>query len=324
MLRQIPFSALPGIGVGHASDPEGCTGCTVLLADTDMAAGIDVRGGGPASRETPLLAPAASCTRIHAILLAGGSAFGLRAAEGVTAFLEEQGRGFDTGFAKVPLVCASCLYDLEIGSPSARPDAAMARRACLDAANRRSDSGCIGAGTGCTVGKLSGVTGMMKTGLGCTAVQSGDVMVGAVAAVNALGDVFEADSGRELAGQLAPGAKGFVSSEQMLMEHCTPADNLFTGNTTLAVVVTNAAFDKTRLTKIAAMAHNGLARTIRPLNTSADGDTVYAVSTGTVPAGEDALGTLAARVLAEAVRLAVTRAGSMAGYPAHRDLTFLH
>lgn len=322
-LTEIPLNAIPGFSLGHAEDRTGLTGCTVILADTDMAAGVDVRGGGPASRETELLSPVASCERIHAVLLSGGSAFGLRAADGVMRFLEERGRGFDTGFARVPLVCASCLYDLEIGDASARPDADMGYRACLDAANRRADCGSIGAGTGCTVGKLNGTATMMKSGLGCHAVRIGDVCVGAVVAVNALGDVFEPDSGRKLAGMLSPDKKRFADSEKALMATCAErGDNLFTGNTTIGCVVTNAAFDKTRLKKIAAMAQNGLARTIRPVHTSADGDTVYALSTGNVHANQDAVGTLAAHVMAKAVNAAVLAAEGTPDCPASRDLSF--
>lgn len=323
VMTEIPLNAIPGFSLGHAEDRTGLTGCTVILADTDMAAGVDVRGGGPASRETELLSPVASCERIHAVLLGGGSAFGLRAADGVMRFLEERGRGFDTGFARVPLVCASCLYDLEIGDASARPDADMGYRACLDAANRRADCGSIGAGTGCTVGKLNGTNTMMKSGLGCFAVRVGEVCVGAVVAVNALGDVFELDGGRRIAGMLTPDKTGFADSETALMTSCAErGENLFTGNTTIGCILTNAAFDKTRLKKIAAMAHNGLARTIRPVHTSADGDTLYALSAGRVRANPDAVGTLAARVMGLAVNAAVRAATGTPDCPASRDLTF--
>lgn len=323
-LTEIPLNAVPGFRIGHAGDPAGMTGCTVILADTDMAAGIDVRGGGPASRETELLSPVASCERIHAVLLAGGSAFGLRSADGVMRYLEEHGQGFDTGFARVPLVCASCLYDLEIGDASVRPDADMGYRACLDAAARNaSGSGNMGAGTGCTVGKLNGVASMMKSGLGCFAVRVGEVMIGAVAAVNALGDIFDIDSGRQLAGMLAPDKTGFADSEQALMRTCAErADNLFTGNTTLGCILTNAEFDKTHLKKIAAMAHNGLARTIRPVHTSADGDSIYALSAGHVRANLDAVGTLAAYVMGKAVNAAVLFASGTTDCPAASELSF--
>lgn len=322
-LTEIPLNTIPGFRIGHAEDTTGITGCTVILADTDMAAGIDVRGGGPASRETELLSPVAACERIHAVLLSGGSAFGLRAADGVMRFLEEHGRGFDTGFARVPLVCASCLYDLEIGDATARPDADMGYRACVDAINNRAVCGNAGAGTGCTVGKLNGTATMMKSGLGCHAVRVGNVCVGAVVAVNALGDVFDMNSGRKLAGMLLPDGTGFADSERALIATCAErGDNLFTGNTTIGCIVTNADFDKTHLKKIAAMAQNGLARTIRPVHTSADGDTVYALSAGSVRANQDAVGTLAAHVMAKAVNAAVLAAEGTPGCPAAGDLDF--
>ncbi|MGN1037936.1 MAG: P1 family peptidase, partial [Mailhella sp.] len=275
------------------------------------------------SRETELLSPLASCERIHAVLLSGGSAFGLRAAEGVMQYLEENGRGFDTGFARVPLVCASCLYDLQIGSSSVRPDSAMAYQACLDAVNRRAESGNIGAGMGCTVGKLNGVHTMMKSSLGCYAVRIGEIMVGAVVAVNALGDVFDIDSGKKLAGMLSPERTSFADSEKALVSSCSGrADNLFTGNTTIGAVITNASFRKSQLKKIASMAHNGLARTIRPVHTSADGDSLYAISTGNARANQDAIGALAAYITGRAVNAAVRAARGSSSCPAMRDLPF--
>ena len=320
---EIPLNTVPGFRTGHAQNAAGMTGCTVLLADDDMAAAVDVRGGGPASRETELLAPTAACERIHALLLSGGSAFGLAAADGVMRYLEERGRGFDTGFAKVPLVCASCLYDLEIGDASVSPDAGMGYAACIDAERNAGECGCVGAGTGCTVGKLNGTDSMMKSGLGSFAVRIGDVMVGALVAVNALGDVFDIDTGARIAGMLSPDKRRFAESEEALFRTCERrADNLFTGNTTIGAVVTNAAFSKSQLKKIASMAHNGLARTIRPVHTSADGDSIYALSTGHVRANQDAVGTLAALVMGKAVNRAVRAATGTARCPAAGDLTF--
>ena len=322
-MTEIPLCEIPGFHVGHAQNSEGVTGCTVILADTDMAAAVDVRGGGPASRETELLSSTAACQRIHALLLSGGSAFGLRAADGVMRFLEEHGRGFDTGFARVPLVCASCLYDLQIGSSTCRPDADMGYAACIHASRNTVECGNIGAGTGCTVGKLNGVPAMMKSGLGCYAVSIGEVMVGAIVAVNALGDIFDMDTGEQIAGMLTPDKKHFAGSEQALLQSCAQrADNLFTGNTTIGAVMTNASFDKHQLKKIAAMAHNGFARTIRPVHTSADGDSIYALSSGSVRANQDAVGTLASYVMGKAVNVAVRSASGMAGCPAACDLSF--
>ncbi|MCQ2444709.1 MAG: P1 family peptidase [Mailhella sp.] len=325
ILTEIPLSAIPGFRVGHAADEAGLTGCTVILAEDDMAAGIDVRGGGPASRESELLSPTASCARIHALLLSGGSAFGLRAADGVMRYLEERGRGFDTGFARVPLVCASCLYDLGIGDAGARPDADMAYAACLDAEMPGGADRCgnAGAGCGCTVGKMNGADCMMKSGIGSFAVKAGDLMVGAIVAVNALGDVYDMAGGKKIAGMLTPDRKGFASCEEALVAAgCARGENLFTGNTTIGAVFTNAGFDKVRLRKIAMTAHNGYARTIRPVHTSADGDTIYALSAGTVHANPDAVATLAAHVMGMAVNRAVLSARSAGGCPAAMDLRF--
>ena len=320
---EIPLHDIPGFRIGHAQDETGVTGCTVLLADDDMAAAVDVRGGGPASRETELLAPTAACERIHALLLSGGSAFGLAAADGVMRYLEEKGQGFDTGFARVPLVCASCLYDLQMSGNGARPDADTGYAACLDAGKRSEACGNVGAGTGCSVGKLNGVSAMMKSGLGTFAVRIGEVMVGAVVAVNALGDIFDIDTGRQIAGMLSSDGTGFAGSEDALFRTCAGrADNLFTGNTTIGAIITNAAFSKSQLKKIAAMAHNGLARTIRPVHTSADGDSIYALSTGDIRANQDAVGTLAAYVMGKAVNRAVRSAESTEACPAAADLPF--
>lgn len=320
-MHEIPFSQISGLRVGHAQDEHALTGCTVVLAESDMAAGLDIRGGGPASRESALLSPLASCERIHAVLLSGGSAFGLRAADGVMTFLESRGQGFDTGVAHVPLVCASCLFDLGIGDPQARPDADMAFRACLDAERHRDDSGNIGAGTGCTVGKLYGPQYMMRSGLGCFAVELGKIQVGAMVAVNALGDVFDPDSGRKLAGMIDKEHHTFLDSEEELIRSCSSREkNLFTGNTTLGVVITNAAFRKPELNKIASMAHDGYARCIRPVHTSVDGDSIYALSVGEVHAHLDAIGTLAAHVMCQAIRRAVLSAVGLPHCPAARDL----
>ena len=203
MMREIGIMEVGGFQVGHAQDLEAATGCTVILCDRMSSAGLDVRGGGPASRESQILAPVAAAQGINAVLLSGGSAFGLDAAGGVMRYLEERGIGFQVGVTVVPLVCASCLFDLALVNHRVRPDAAMAYRACEDAYRKsRGDSGCIGAGTGATVGKFHGQEYLMKSGLGCYALQVGELKVGAVVAVNALGDVFDCDTGKKLAGML--------------------------------------------------------------------------------------------------------------------------
>ena len=319
-MKEIEITQIENILIGNAQDDLGGTGLTVVLCKRGAPAGLDVRGGGPASRESELLRPVAACEGVHAVLLSGGSAFGLDAAGGVMRYLSEQGIGFDTGVAKVPLVCQSCLFDLSVASPSCRPGAEMAYQACKNAEKNRPASGNAGAGTGASVGKLLGMDFAMKTGLGMYAVQAGPLKVGALAAVNALGDVFDCDTGAQIAGLRSEQGDSLRSSEQFMLEMLDRPANLFAGNTTLGVVVTNAAFDKTQMNKVAAMAQNGLARAIRPVHTSADGDSVYALSVGDVRANLDAVGTIAATVLARAIRSAVWTAQSAYGLPCAREL----
>ena len=297
------------------------TGCTVLLFGKDGApAGLDVRGGGPASRESELLKPMAAASSIHAILLSGGSAFGLDAAGGVMRYLEERNIGFDVGVTKVPLVCQSCLFDLTVASAQVRPDAAMAYAACQNAEKGNYQDGNYGAGTGATVGKLLGMEHCMKSGIGSYAVQVGDLQVGALVAVNALGDIYDWKNGQKVAGLLAEDHKTFLDAEQVALQKTEVVENKFVGNTTLGVILTNARFDKTKLCKIAGMAHDGYARAIRPVHTTADGDSIYAVSLGEVSADQDVVGALGAQVMAQAIVRAVQAAKSAYGFPAASEL----
>ena len=233
-------------------------------------------------------------------------------------WLEERGIGFDTGAARVPLVCASCLYDLTVGSSTVRPGPEMGYAACENAGNYR--DGCHGAGTGASVGKFRGMGQAMKTGIGSYAVRLGQLEVGAVVALNALGDVFDWRTGREAAGMLTPGRDGFLSTEGEMYRSSKVVKNKFVGNTTIGAVVTNARFDKTAMNKIAAMAQNGMVRAIRPVNTTADGDSLYALSVGDVEADLDLVGTLAAQAVAEAILRAADSAAGSYGLPARRDL----
>ena len=318
ILQEIAVTSIQNIQIGQAQDDAAATGCTVLLCPAGAAAGLDVRGGGPASRESELLRPTAAAEKIHAVLLSGGSAFGLEAAGGVMRWLEERGIGFDTGAARVPLVCASCLYDLTVGSSDVRPGAAMGYAACENAGNYR--DGCFGAGTGASVGKLRGMAQAMKSGIGSYAVRLGALEVGAVVAVNALGDVFDWRTGRQAAGLLTPDRSGFLSTAEEMYRSSKVVKNKFVGNTTIGAVVTNARFGKTEMNKVAAMASNGMARAIRPVNTTADGDSLYALSVGEVEADLDMVGALAAQTVAEAILRAVDAAAGAADLPARRDL----
>ncbi len=317
-MHEIDFCEVGGFRLGHADSEKSATGCSELLYDALAAAGVAIRGGGPASRETPLLDPLADAKGIHALLLSGGSAFGLDAAGGVMQYLEGKNIGFDVGVTKVPLVCQSCLFDLVIGDCHTRPDAAMAIVACKDAdcnSQRPAQLGNVGAGMGCTVGKYRGKDFAMKGGLGCHAVQIGEIKIGAIVAVNALGDIFDPDTGAQIAGLLTPDGKGLRSTEAELYADMQAAYNVFTGNTTIGAIVTNAAFSKAELSKIASMAHNGYARSIRPVHTTADGDSIYALSTGDKTADLNAVGTLAAYVMAKAVAKGVMAAKALDGFP---------
>ena len=258
---------------------------------------------------------------MHAVVLGGGSAFGLDAAGGVMKYLEEKDIGFDVGITKVPLVAQSDIFDLTVGDPSVRPDHRMgyeAARIAFEAPNYR--DGNAGAGCGATVGKLAGMETCMKTGIGSFALEEGDFRIGAIVVVNALGDIYDAKTGEKVAGLLSEDRTGFRDSVEMMKGSLNVVENRFTGNTTIGAVITNGRFTKAQLCKIASMAHNGYARSIRPVHTSADGDSIYALSTGDYPVDHDVAGTLAAEVMSEAILRAVESADSAFGYPAAKDL----
>ena len=320
-MKEISIKDFRNIQIGQAENVQAGTGCTVFLLGREGASvGLDVRGGGPASRESELLKPLATAQVIHAILLAGGSAFGLDAAGGVMRYLEERGIGVDVGVTRVPLVCQSDLFDLTVADAHTRPDAAMAYEACVNAETGNYRDGNHGAGTGATVGKLLGMEHCMKSGIGSYAVQMGNLQVGAVVAVNAVGDVYDYENGRKIAGLLAADGKTFLDSELAALQAIEAQAEKFVGNTTLGVILTNARLDKAHLCKIAGMAHDGYARAIRPVHTSMDGDSIYAVSLGDVPADMDVVGTLAARVMAKAIVRAVQAAEPAYGLPSAGEI----
>ena len=316
-MREISIRELSPVRIGQTENREAGTGCTVFVCEKGMRTGLDVRGGGPASRESQLLNPLADAKVIHGIVLAGGSAFGLGAANGVMDYLEQRGIGYDAGITKVPLVVQSNLFDLTVGNPHIRPDAAMgyeAARCAFEEQNYR--DGNYGAGCGATVGKLAGMGTCMKTGMGSCAIRIGDLMVGAVVALNAFGDIFDWKTGKQIAGLLTEDHSGFLSTSEEMRSNLQIIENRFTGNTTLGVVLTNAQFSKAELCKIAGMAHDGYARSIRPVHTSVDGDSIYAVSAGEIRADQDLVGTLAAEMISEAIIRAVQNAESAYGFPA--------
>ena len=322
-MKTISIKDIEGIRIGNAQNFTGGTGCTVILSETGMCAGLDVRGGGPASRESELLKPLAAAQSIHAVLLGGGSAFGLDAAGGVMQFLEEKGIGFDVGVTKVPLVCQSDIFDLTVADAHTRPDKAMGYEACKGAYKNNYQDGNFGAGTGASVGKLGDKFLCMKGGIGSYAVQIGDLKVGAIVAVNARGDIYDWKDGKKVAGLLNADRKTFADTEEAVYKSYEVVKNKFTGateNTTIGAVITNAAFPKSSLCKIAGMAHDGYARAIRPVHTSSDGDSIYALSVGDVKADQDMVGTLGAQVMAEAILRAVRSAESAYGLVGAKDL----
>jgi L-aminopeptidase/D-esterase-like protein len=312
-----------GIRVGHFTDSRRPTGCTVLIFDKGASAGVDVRGSAPGTRETDLLNPINMAQQVQAILLSGGSAYGLDAATGVVRYLEEHGLGFHLGSAVIPIVPAAILYDLNVGDWKIRPTAESGYKACQSASSGRVAEGNVGAGAGATVGKMFGSKQAMKSGLGTASIRIAKtgVVVGAIVAVNAVGDVVDPKNGQIIAGARTPDGAGFLDS--MAQIRSGRGVELQEGtNTTIGLVATNVAFDKTQMTKIAQMAHDGLARTINPVHTLADGDTIFAVATGAVSmrANHGAIGALAADVMARAVVRAVMSAQGIQGLPAAIDL----
>ena len=321
-MKEIAITDIDSIRIGQVENKEAGTGCTVFVCEEGMKAGLDVRGGGPASRESQLLNPLMAAQEIHAIVLAGGSAFGLGTANGVMQLLEERGIGYDVQVTKVPLVAQADIFDLTVADTFIRPDPEMgyeAARLALDQPNYR--DGNYGAGCGATVGKIAGMETCMKTGIGSYAVEIGDLKVGAVVVLNALGDVYDWKTGKQIAGLLTEDKRALRSTAEYMKSSIEVKENKFTGNTTLAVVMTNADFSKAQLCKIAGMAHDGYARSIHPVHTTADGDSIYAISAGSIQADQDLVGTLASEVVSQAIIRAVEKAEGAYGYPVARDMT---
>lgn len=303
---------VPGVLVGHATDAEGLTGCTAVLFEQPAVVGVDVRGSSPGTRETDRLGPIGAVRPTHALLLTGGSAFGLAAAEGVVRFLEERDVGLDVGVARIPLVSAAVLFDLIVGSPAARPDAAMGYEAASSASGKFAE-GSVGAGTGASVGKVLGMDRAMKGGIGSASVRlDGGLVVAALAVVNAFGDVRDPRSGEILAGPRLDNGK-LGDTLELLPE--AAARMRWGENTTLGIVATNARLSKPQVNKVAQMAHDGLARAIYPVHTTVDGDVVFAASVGDVSAVPDVVGSWGAYVMQEAILRAVGVAESVPGIP---------
>ncbi len=310
-----------GISVGQTTDLVNLTGCTVVLCPEGASAAVDVRGGAPGTRETDLLGPGRLVREIHAVVLTGGSAFGLAAADGVMRFLAERGAGFSVGSVRVPIVPAAVLFDLGIGSPNAYPDAEAGYRAARSARTTDLEEGCVGAGTGATVGKILGSRQAMKSGLGSAALRLPDgVTVGALVAVNALGDVVNPVTGQIVAGSRDPTTGTYVSAvSQLLRGERLASGELRPGeHTTIGVVATDARLTRDDLTRVVGLCHDGLARTVRPAHTLYDGDTFFALATGRASATPDvtAIAVAAGEVVATAVVRAVMAARPLGGLPA--------
>jgi L-aminopeptidase/D-esterase-like protein len=318
---------VPGILVGHAQDITALTGCTVILCEQGAVGGVDQRGGAPGTREVDALHPMHLVSKVHGVVLAGGSAFGLEAATGVMRYLEERDVGFDTRIAKVPIVPAAILFDLGLGKADVRPDAAMGYLACQNASSEPPAEGNVGAGTGATVGKILGLGQCMKSGVGTASMEIGaGVIVAAIVAVNAFGDVIDPTNGQIIAGArsknvgpLHIGAPGYFADTLQVMQTLIGRTILGFGsreNTVIGVVATNAKLDKEAINKVAQMSHDGLARTVRPAHTMLDGDTIFALATGEHAADVTIVGAYAAEVFAQAILRAVRTALPVAGLPA--------
>ena len=309
LIEEISIKEIDDVSIGHAQNDEAKTGVSVIYFKNGAQAGCDISGGGPASRETPLTSSMTADNPLNAVVLSGGSAFGLAASDGVMRCLEEHGIGYETGFAKVPLVCQSCIYDLAYGRADIRPNSAMGYEACMKALEECDDSmGNIGAGTGATVGKVLGLKQATKAGLGIHAIQVGELKIAAIVAVNAVGDIFDSSNAQKIAGLMDPERKVFLDSEEVLVRMVTTPQNLFKTNTTIGCVVCNAKFDKAKLNKIASMTRNAYARCINPVGTMADGDSIYACSVGDVVSDVNVVGSLSAKVMEKAIKKAVESA----------------
>lgn len=321
---------VPGIKIGHSTDFDAITGCTVVLCEEGAIAGVDQRGGGPGTKETDLLNPVNNVQKVHAIMLSGGSAFGLDSASGAMIYLEEKGIGYSVGAHIVPIVPAAILFDLLIGDGNIRPDADMGYQACLTASTEEPEQGSVGAGTGATVGKLLGMTQSTKSGIGSASIKlPGGTIIGALIAVNAIGEVINPENNQIIAGlrslKKGPisigGDEKFASTLDIMRSYA--GQKLLSmasrSNTVIGVVATNAKMNKSQATRIAQMAQNGVVRTIKPANTMFDGDTIFALSTGKKNTDINVVGAFAAQVVSRAIINAVKNASSLGGIPAIKD-----
>ncbi len=320
-MQKVNIEEIDKIAIGHAQNLDAATGCTVIICEEGAICGVDVRGGSPGTRDTDALNPINNRKCVHAVLLSGGSAFGLDAAGGVMKYLEEHRVGRDVGVTVIPNVCAAILFDLKCGDYRIRPDEKMGYEACANAMlHQPGGSGNFGAGTGATIGKTRGVDYAMKGGIGKCTFRHENLYVGAIMAVNCVGDIVDNKTGRILAGARNDTGKGFVGSESVILDEYQRKTDFFTGNTIIGCVITNAALNKAQASKLASLGQNGIARAVRPAHSVYDGDTVFAMCTGKVEATLDAVGILAAAAVEGAIIDAVRSAESLCGFPALKDL----
>lgn len=310
---------VPGIKVGHAQNLEAGTGCTAIVAEKGAVTGVACTGGAPGTRELACLEPENLVTHAHAVYLGGGSAFGLDGAAGVMQYLEEHDIGFDTGFSKVPIVPGAILFDLLIGDPKVRPDKQMGYQACVNLSSSNTERGCVGAGTGASLGIAGGKSKIMKGGLGTASIKSGDLIVGAIIAVNSLGDIVDPLTGEILAGAIGEDGK-FLSVNDLMRGSWNEYTAQVLKNTTIGVVATNASLTKAEAKRVAIVSHDGMARAINPSHTTTDGDTLFCMATGEIKAALDSICVLAADAVTLAIIDAVKNAESMFGLKSYKEI----
>jgi len=321
-MREINIGEIQGFRIGQTQNLEAATGCTVIVCDKGAVCGVDVRGGSPGTRDTDALNPVNNREKVHAVLLSGGSSFGLDAAGGVMRFLEEHRIGRDVAVTVVPNVCAAVLFDLKCGSSTIRPDFEMGYTACQNAFSRTEwQSGNFGAGTGAIVGNFGGNNLAMKGGIGSFAFRHEELYVGAVVAVNCVGDIYDNKAGKIIAGARKADGYGFADSEQLILNQYNENSDLFSGNTIIGCIITNAKLTKSQATKLASLGQNGIARVVKPAHTAFDGDTIFTMCTNEIDVKLDAVGILGIRAVECAIIDAVKNAVSFDIYPALCDLS---
>jgi len=310
---------IEGLKVGHSQCEQGLTGCTVIIAEEGATGGVDVRGAAPGTRETDLLSSEKMIEQIHAVVLAGGSAFGLEASSGVMNYLEESNVGFDVDVTRVPIVTSAVIFDLNIGDPKIRPDYKMGYEAAKTASSKERRQGNIGCGMGATVGKILGPDGTMKSGLGSATVTAGELKVSALVVVNSFGDIFDYRNNKQIAGVYDYGSKKLLNTYQIMKEE-NKALKFSMTNTTIGLVATNAVLSKAEANKIAQMGHNGFARSIDPIHTMLDGDTIFTMATNKIKADINLVGSLAAEAVSQAISNGIYNAEGIEGLYAFRDI----